>query len=141
MLTPVEEQTITQTKSGARIIRLHADDNVVISLDQLVSGTHLANENITVSGLIPPGHKVATSAIESGAIVRRYGQIIGFASKAIRAGQHVHTHNMAIGDFARDYAYSASVQPAQPAAKPATFEGIVRADGRIASRRTHAGVS
>lgn len=136
MLSPIEEQAMTPSivTSHARIIRLHADDDVVISLDQLVSGTHLASEGVTVSGLVPPGHKIATKTIESGAAVRRYGQIIGFASKPISPGQHVHSHNLAIGDFVRDYAYSVESKPTVKALGPATFEGIVRADGRVATR-------
>ena len=136
MLSPTEEQPITQpiVKPHARIIRQHPDDDVVISLDQLVSGTRLASEGITVCGLVPPGHKIATKAIEPGAAVRRYGQIIGFSSKPISPGQHVHTHNLVIGDFVRDYAYSAEAKPTLQAVKPATFEGIVRADGRVATR-------
>ncbi|WP_454719488.1 MULTISPECIES: UxaA family hydrolase [Cupriavidus] len=120
--------------AGARVIRLHADDDVVIARAQLVAGTVLAEEGITVSGLVPPGHKVATRAVAAGEAVRRYGQIIGFASQPIRAGQHVHTHNLAMGDFARDYAYGAEARAPRPVAEPATFDGIVRADGRVATR-------
>jgi altronate hydrolase len=125
---------MSQPRSHARVIRLHADDDVVISLDQLVAGTHIESENVAVVGLIPPGHKMATRAIEPGAAVRRYGQIIGFASRPIRAGQHVHTHNLAMGDFTRDHAHAIDARPTLHAAEPATFEGIVREDGRVATR-------
>ena len=118
----------------ARVIRLHADDDVVISLDQLVAGTQIESEGVAVAGLIPPGHKMAARAIEPGAAVRRYGQIIGFASQPIRAGQHVHTHNLAMGDFTRDHAHAADARTTVRAAEPATFEGIVREDGRVATR-------
>ena len=121
-------------RSHARVIRLHADDDVVISLDQLVAGTHIESEGVAVAGLVPPGHKMATRAIEMGAPVRRYGQIIGFASRPIRAGQQVHTHNLAMGDFTRDHAHAADARPTVHAAEPATFEGIVRKDGRVATR-------
>lgn len=136
MLSPIEEQAIEKitAPTGARVIRLHPDDDVVISLDQLVSGAHIASENTTVSGLIPPGHKMATRAIEAGAAVRRYGQIIGFASQPIRPGQHVHTHNLEMGEFERDYAFGAEVRETVPALLPASFEGIVREDGRVATR-------
>jgi altronate hydrolase len=116
------------------VIRLHANDDVVIARDQLVSGTVIEEEGITVIGLIPPGHKMATRAIDPGAPVRRYGQLIGFASRPIAAGQHVHTHNLAMGDFTRDYAYSAEVRESIPFETPATFDGIVRNDGRVATR-------
>lgn len=137
MLSPIEEKSTvkdTQQRDAARVIRLNPADDVVISLHQLVSGTVLSNEGVTVSGLIPPGHKVATRAIETGEAVHRYGQIIGFASQPIRAGQHVHTHNLAMGDFARDYAYSKGARETLPTAQPATFQGIVRSDGQVATR-------
>ena len=115
-------------------IRLHPDDDVVIARAQLVGGTLIADERVTVSGLVPPGHKVATRAIRAGEPVRRYNQIIGFASRDIAAGEHVHLHNLQMGSFDRDYAYGADVKPTQRAAVPATFDGIVRPDGRVATR-------
>jgi altronate hydrolase len=122
--------------TAARTIRLHADDDVVIARQQLVAGTWLAEEGVQVSGLVPPGHKLAVRELAAGQPVRRYGQIIGFASQPIRAGAHVHVHNLAMGNFDRDAAAVAGVdaRPTEPAAQPATFMGIVRADGRIATR-------
>jgi altronate hydrolase len=116
-------------------IRLHPQDDVLIARAQLVGGS--VAENVTIKGLIPPGHKVATRAIAQGDPVRRYNQIIGFASKPIAAGEHVHTHNLDMGankgDFARDYAFGADVK-AQPPKREATFMGIQRGDGRVATR-------
>jgi len=126
MTTPISPST--------RTIRLHPDDDVVIALDQLVSGTCIASEQVTVAGLIPPGHKMAVRAVSAGAAVRRYGQIIGFASRDIQPGQHVHTHNLSMGDFARDYAFGQNARDTVPVAQPASFQGIVRADGRVATR-------
>jgi altronate hydrolase len=101
----------------------------------LLGGTVV--ENVAVRGLIPPGHKVAMRAIATGEPVRRYNQIIGFASKPIAPGEHVHTQNLDMGpdkgDFERDYAFGADVKPA-PAKREATFMGIKRADGRVATR-------
>jgi altronate hydrolase len=115
-------------------IRLHPEDDVVIARQQLVSGTALLDENVKVSGLVPPGHKVATRAIAAGAPVKRYNQIIGFAKRPIAAGEHVHLHNLAMGEFARDYAFGADAKPTRYVETPATFQGIVRADGRVATR-------
>ncbi|MEN9781608.1 MAG: putative D-galactarate dehydratase [Pseudomonadota bacterium] len=112
-------------------IRLHAHDDVVIARSQLVGGT--AVEGVTVRGLVPPGHKLAVRAIPSGQPVRRYNQIIGFASRDIAAGEHVHTHNIAMADFERDYAFGADLKP-EPARRQASFMGIKRADGRVATR-------
>src|SRR5216683_2407462 len=115
-------------------IRLHPNDDVVIARQQLVSGTTLLDENLKVSGLVPPGHKVATRAIAVGEPVKRYDQIIGFAKRPIAAGEHVHLHNLAMGDFARDYSFGVDVKPTQYADPAATFMGIVRPDGRVATR-------
>jgi altronate hydrolase len=115
-------------------IRLHPNDDVVIARQQLVSGTTLLDENVKVSGLVPPGHKVATRAIKQGEPVKRYNQIIGFAKRGIAPGEHVHLHNLAMGDFSRDYAFGADVKPTQFFEAPASFKGIVRSDGRVATR-------
>ena len=117
-------------------IRLHPLDDVVITRRQLVAGMFLSEEKLHVLGLIPPGHKVAVRDIEAGAPVRRYGQIIGFASQPIRRGQHVHVHNLAMGTFERDAAgvAGADAQATTLEQTPATFLGIVRADGRVATR-------
>src|ERR1700730_16195230 len=115
-------------------IRLHPSDDVVIARQQLVSGTTLLDENVTISGLIPPGPKVATRAIDVGEPVKRYNQIIGFAKRPIAPGEHVHLHNLAMGEFARDYAFGADAKPTQFVDPPASFMGIVRPDGRVATR-------
>ena len=116
-------------------IRLHPADDVVIARQQLVGGTKLLDENVTVVGLVPPGHKVATRAIAVGEPVRRYNQIIGFASRAIAPGEHVHLHNLAMGDFARDYAFGVDAKPTDVhRSPPATFQGIVRATAQRRGR-------
>ena len=119
---------------SALTIRLHPNDDVVIARTQLVGGTKLLDEKVTISGLVPPGHKVATRAVKAGEPVRRYDQIIGFASRDIAPGEHVHLHNLAMGTFDRDYAFGADAKPTQYVAEPATFMGIVRKDGPHAGR-------
>jgi altronate hydrolase len=116
------------------IIRLNAADDVVIARVELPAGTELIKEKVRVSTAVPAGHKVATRDIAQGAPVRRYNQIIGFATRPIRAGEHVHVHNLAMGDFQRDYAFCQDYVPTQFEQSPATFQGIVRADGRVATR-------
>jgi altronate hydrolase len=116
------------------IIRIHPADDVVIARQQLVGGTPLPAEGIVVSGLIPPGHKLAVRSIGPGQPVRRYNQIIGSAKGAIQPGQHVHSHNLEFSRFAREHAVGTAAQPTAYVAAPATFQGIRRADGRIATR-------
>jgi altronate hydrolase len=116
-------------------IRLHPLDDVLIARHQLVGGAQV--DDITIRGLIPAGHKVAARDIAAGSAVRRYNQIIGFASKAIARGEHVHTHNLDMGPekggFERDHAFGADLKP-DAARQQATFLGIRRSDGRVATR-------
>jgi altronate hydrolase len=116
-------------------IRLHANDDVVIARNEIAADTVLTRENnVRVAGKIPAGHKIAVRPVETGKPVKRYDQIIGFATRPIRPGEHVHVHNLAMGDFERDYAYCKDVKPTAMIAPQATFEGILRPDGRIATR-------
>ncbi|MCQ4273625.1 altronate dehydratase family protein [Pseudomonas kuykendallii] len=117
---------------AAAVIRLNPLDDVLVARQPLTEGLHLAHENVTVRQAIPAGHKIATRHIGKGEPLRRYGQIIGFASQPIEPGEHVHVHNVEMGDFSRDYAFGADAKPT--AQREATFQGIVRADGRVATR-------
>lgn len=119
--------------SAPLVIRLHPDDSVVIARATLLPGTVVA-DGITASDRVPAGHKVAVRPVAQGEPVRRYGQIIGFATAPIAPGQHVHTHNCGMGDFAKDYAYGVDARPTQQVEVPATFQGIRRPDGRVATR-------
>jgi altronate hydrolase len=115
-------------------IRLHPDDDVVIARMEIPGGTLLKGEKLTAVVTIPAGHKLAVRDIAHGKPVRRYNQIIGFATRAIKAGDHVHVHNIAMGDFARDYAFCTLKRPTEFVDQPATFMGIKREDGRVATR-------
>ena len=109
----------------APVIRLHPDDGVLIARSSLPPGMVVA-DGVTTVERIPAGHKVAIKPIAVGEPVRRYGQIIGFATVPIAPGQHVHTQNCGMGDFAKDYAYGVDVKPVRNFDLPATFEGIRR---------------
>jgi altronate hydrolase len=115
------------------VIRLHPDDSVVIARATLLPGAAVA-EGVTSIGRIPAGHKVAVKPIAVGEAIRRYGQIIGFATAPIAPGEHVHVQNCGMGDFAKDYAYGVDARPTAYFDPPATFQGIRRPDGRVATR-------
>ncbi|WP_022721723.1 UxaA family hydrolase [Rhodopseudomonas sp. B29] len=114
-------------------IRLHPDDAVLIARTTLLPGVEVA-PGVTTSDRIPAGHKVAIRSIVQGEPIRRYGQIIGFATQPIAPGQWVHTQNCGMGDFSRDYAYGVDARPTAFVDTPASFDGIVRSDGRVATR-------
>jgi len=115
-------------------IRLHADDDVVIARVELPAGTMVTKEKVRAAVRVPAGHKIAVRAVPKGKPVHRYNQIIGFATQDIQPGDHVHVHNVAMGDFQRDYAFCALRKDTQFVAQPATFMGIKRPDGRVATR-------
>jgi altronate hydrolase len=127
---------MTASPTASLTIRLSPKDNVVVSRADLLEGTEIAAEGITAVERIPTGHKVATRAIAEGEAVVKYDQVIGFASRAIRAGEHVHVQNCAMAEFDRDYAFSATAKPTDmvPEAERATFQGYRRAGGRAGTR-------
>ena len=115
------------------VIRLHPDDNVVIARATLLPGTPVG-AGVVAAERIPAGHKVAVKPIAVGEAVRRYGQIIGFATVPIEPGRHVHVQNIGMGDFAKDYGYTQDARPTDFANDPASFMGIRRSNGQVATR-------
>ena len=116
------------------VIRLHPSDDVAVARRDLTAGETV--DGLTVREDVRRGHKVAVRDVAAGAPVRKYGQVIGFASRDIAAGEHVHVHNVEIRDFARDHAVGADVTPLDPPPGDLrrTFDGFRRPDGRAATR-------
>ncbi len=115
-------------------IRFDPLDNVVIACVDVLPGTAIAEEGISAAGRIPSGHKVAVRAIAKDEPITRYGQTIGFARAAIAPGDHVHVHNCEMRGFERDYAFCSEAKPTDYVTEPASFQGIVRPDNRVATR-------
>lgn len=116
------------------VLKLNPKDDVVIARQCVPAGTWLEEEQITVISDIPAGHKIALRSLNIGEAVKRYGQIIGFATQPIQAGEHIHMHNLGMGDFERDYAWGVDRHSPTPAEHQDIFQGIRRADGRAATR-------
>ena len=117
-----------------RTLRLHAEDNIAVAIDPLGAGLPVAG--VTTRGPVPQGHKFAVQAITEGEPIRKFGQIIGFASEPIAPGAHVHVQNCAMRDFARDYRFAEAAEPEDllPEAERATFQGFRRPSGRVGTR-------
>ncbi len=118
--------------SGARAIRLNAADNVMIALTDLAAGAMV--DGVTLHQPVPRGHKVAVAAIAPGAQVIRYGQIIGAATGAIAAGDHVHVHNLGMGEHDQDYGFGLDMVPLVRPNTARHFMGYARADGSVGTR-------
>ena len=120
-------------------LQIHPRDDVAVLLDDGRASARAALREgiaLTLAGDIPRGHKVALRAIGAGEPVRRYGQVIGFATQAIAPGAHVHTHNLGMGALEKDYAFGVDARPLAPAGAPRTFMGYARPDGRVGTRNT-----
>src|SRR5271155_1924486 len=78
-----------------RALRLDPSDNVVIAIDEIAAGA-APEGGVVARERIPKGHKMAVAAVDAGAAVRKFGQIIGFASRPIAPGEWVHEHNCAV---------------------------------------------
>src|SRR5688572_11517648 len=88
-------------------IRLDRSDNVAVLKRTAKSGTELQDGSATLrlAKTVPAGHKIAIATLSDGDPVIKYGQIIGFAKGDIAPGDHVHTHNVVMKDFGRDYQF------------------------------------
>ncbi len=116
------------------VIRLNANDNVVVALRDLSAGEDIADVGAPLKGSIARGHKIATASIANGANVYRYGQIIGQAKSDIEPGEHVHVHNLGMGQHQQDYAHASEANPLPAITTERTFQGYHRADGRVGTR-------
>jgi altronate hydrolase len=118
------------------LIRLHAQDNVLVAKSAVALGEVFSDWQLKARAQVPAGHKIAARAIAQGERVLKYNTEIGVATRDIAAGEHVHSHNLALGEFHHDPAFGEDVRPVAyvPADQRATFQGIVRPDGRVATR-------
>ena len=75
-------------------------------------------------------------AICNGAEVRKYAQLIGYASQNIAAGDHVHTHNVAFRNIDMAYEYCNDQRHVQkvPHDRCDSFMGFRRENGAVGAR-------
>jgi altronate hydrolase len=114
-------------------IILSEGDNVAVATAALAPDTAIANGVLTREK-IDPGHKVALRDIAIGAAVVKYGQAIGRTTAEVKAGDHVHSHNLHFENDRLSATASAPPDVATQADKARTFMGYRRADGRAATR-------
>ncbi|MCZ8124329.1 MAG: altronate dehydratase family protein [Magnetospirillum sp.] len=120
--------------AAPRTIRLDPADNLIVAVDPLEPG--FEGYGARAAAKIPRGHKMAIERVPQGAPLRKFGQIIGFATRDVAPGEHVHTHNCEFAAFARDYAHAENARPWDPLPieRRRTFQGYRRADGRAGTR-------
>lgn len=72
-------------------------DNVATAVEDIKAGQRVkidSGQTVLVLDNIPFGHKVALVNIPQNGEIIKYGEPIGIAAKSIKAGQHVHVHNV-----------------------------------------------
>lgn len=123
----------------AQLLRLGADDDAVIATADLPAGARVQISDgsaLVVAQDIPAGHKVAVRDLDPGRLVRKYGHVIGAATALVRAGEHLHVHNLGMPDDPTSLATHGEQAAAAtlPAGLRSTFQGYRRADGRVGTR-------
>ncbi|MEZ6106507.1 MAG: altronate dehydratase family protein [Pirellulaceae bacterium] len=124
-------------------VLLNPDDDVVVAARDLLAGEQLELPQATVVLVesVGLGHKVSIRTIAQGQPVRKYGQVIGFATRDIEPGSHVHSHNVINGDAVGDPRPCTEVpEPPQPIVGR-TFMGYRRASGKVGTRNYLAVIS
>ena len=128
---------VSQTNIGRQpAIRLNKNDNVLIARHDIIAGEYLIDEDIEISQHVPAGYKLAAKLIKKGESVRKYNVTIGVASEDITPGALVHTHNTTFQEKDRSYKHATEFRPVEklPMEERASFQGIVREDGRVGTR-------
>jgi altronate dehydratase len=101
-VTPAKGEVVASASRPISVdaLALRAGDNLATALRALAAG-----ETVRVGGGghdlqielrqdIPLCHKFALVTIAVGAVVTKYGESIGKASRNIGPGEHVHVHNL-----------------------------------------------
>ncbi len=118
------------------LIRLHANDNVLVARASLTLGQTLHELGVRARAQVPAGHKIAAQRIAKGELVKKFNTIIGAATRDIEPGDYVHSHNIELVHVYRDPGFGLDVRPVDyvPANERASFMGLVRPDGRVGTR-------
>ncbi|QUX94274.1 galactonate dehydratase [Marinomonas sp. CT5] len=124
------------SSSSSPLIKLHSNDNVCIVRESVSIGQQVPEFNLRIRAQVSGGHKIAAKLIEAGEPVIKYDTRIGVALRRIEAGDHVHTHNLELVDYERDPSFCRDVVPVDyvDVSARATFNGIVRSNGKVATR-------
>ena len=120
-----------------QLVKVHNNDNVAVATCPIVSGTYIAEYDITVNQDIPAGHKVALTTISDGDNIVKYGFSIGAATSQINAGEHVHSHNAKTklqGTEQYVYAPSNSASKQTHSTSGLQFMGYRRENGKVGIR-------
>ena len=81
----------------ANAVLINPKDNIAVAIREIQAGeavTGIGGRRVRANEDIMRNHKVAIAEVAENEPVLKYGERIGFASKPIRAGDWVHSHNL-----------------------------------------------
>ena len=116
------------------MIQLNPSDDVLIACQDVPAGTLIDEYGLTVRDPFQLGTR---SRFETSRPANRSGDITrssGSRRNQSWPGEHVHVQNLKVETFDRDYAFCTDARPTSYVHPGATFSGIVRPDGRVATR-------
>ncbi|ALS97318.1 UxaA family hydrolase [Lacimicrobium alkaliphilum] len=117
------------------LLHIHPNDNVLVASRDLQAGQTFSEFSLTLAEDIPAGHKVALRNIGGGEPVRKYGFEIGAATTDIRAGEHIHSHNLKTClSHQQSYQYQPQNSEPDEIQDPPTFMGYRRKNGKVGIR-------
>jgi altronate hydrolase len=119
-----------------KVICIHPADDMLVALTDLAPGDIVTwnDENILVSTTVKTKHKLARRAFAVGELLTMYGVPVGRATQPIRRGEAVTTDNLEHYAAAVELGESTPYTWTPPDVdhySSATFQGVVRADGRV----------
>ena len=114
------------------IIKLNALDNVAVASMNIPFGS-IINSDLKAEDNIPYGHKISLKDINKKELIYKYGQIIGIATKDIKKGSHVHSHNLVFHEFSRSYKKN-KISKISKYIKDRHFKGFLRQNGDVGTR-------
>lgn len=82
--------------SRNKFILVNQTDNVLICCQPAISGevAMIDGKEYVLTTAIDVGHKIARTSLNNRQKIIRYGVPIGSATADIKAGEHIHMHNM-----------------------------------------------
>lgn len=127
-------------KNRETIMKISNFDNVAVALEPIEKGRiiSLGPEEIESLDDIAFGHKIALADIKENEDIIKYGSPIGHATRDIKKGEHVHTHNLKTNlSGIINYSYDPDLELIsrfEQEKQEAYFDGYLRPDGNAGTR-------
>ncbi|GGI10896.1 UxaA family hydrolase [Gottfriedia solisilvae] len=120
-----------------KCMQLHSIDHVAVALHPLQAGEELYinGKKLVVKEDIKQGHKISLIDINENSPVIKYGYPIGHATKPIKQGEWIHTHNLKTNlDAEEAYTFNQELRTNTYERKNLTFQGYRRKNGKVGIR-------